>query len=148
MTWRQSQDVGSKDDFGDGGIEDGEQMRVICGCDLPVPPALRDVDYLARRNLIMRNLIRKWIDEGNIRRSTNAVHQLCSILMVMRLHDIAITEKDVQQRHIIQRVQLFRGEDIDVVSLILLEQQVIVNVVKELSGRRFRTIDNQLRNRP
>jgi hypothetical protein len=97
FTWRQSQDIGSQDDFGDWGIEDGEQMRVLCGCDFPVPPGLRDVDDLAWSNMIMKNLIRKWIDEGNIRRSGNAVHQLCSILMVMRLHDITRTEKDVQQ---------------------------------------------------
>lgn len=84
----------------------------------------------------MKNLIRKWIDEGNIRRSRDAVHKLCSILMVMRLHDIARTEKDVQQRHIIQRVQLLGGEDIDEVLMILLEQQVIVYVIKELYRRR------------
>lgn len=128
----QSQDIGPQDDFGDGCVEDGKQMRVVSGCDFPVPPALGDVDHLARRNLIMMKAIGKWVDEGNIGRSGNAVHQLGGILMVVRLHDVARAEEDVQQRHVVQRIQLLGGEDVDVVAGILLDEQVIVDVRKEL----------------
>ncbi|MNW59329.1 hypothetical protein D3C74_372390 [compost metagenome] len=53
----------------------------------------------------------------------------------MRFDHIRFAEKNIKQRRILQRIQFFDPQNIDVVAVILLKQGVAVHIKGELSIR-------------